>query len=159
MRFVESLGAGVRLRLVAERTTAGSYWDPGVSKKLASCISTFACTGAKRRPLVPQVRQSISRMCAITHMAIYLKSLFQSYSMALSMNQTTQAILEEYFHLFRLYQSCYFSDTKHLMCHGLPCTVRECPVIRRRGFNRRPRQRSRSEFEHADCAALRTTHT
>src|ERR1044071_1426100 len=79
--------------------------------------------------------------------------------MALSMNKTTQAILEEHVHLSRLYQSCYFSDTKHLMCHGLPCTVRECPVIRGRGFNRRTRQRSRSEFERADCAALRTTHT
>ena len=33
--------------------------------------------------------------------------------MALSMNKTAQAILEEHFHLSRLYQSCYFSDTKH----------------------------------------------
>jgi len=31
-------------------------------------ISTFACGGTQKRPLVPQVRQSISRMCASTHM-------------------------------------------------------------------------------------------
>ena len=67
MKFVESLGAGVRLRPVAERPRAGSYWDSGASNKLARCISTFACTGDKRRRLVPQVRQSISRTCAITH--------------------------------------------------------------------------------------------
>jgi hypothetical protein len=44
--------------------------------------------------------------------------------MALSMNKTTQAILEEHFHLSRLYQSRYFADTKHVMRHGLPGTVR-----------------------------------
>src|SRR6185369_15777871 len=122
MRFVEKLGAGVRVRLVAERPTVDSYWDLHFSKELARLISTFAC--AKRRSLVPQVKQSISRMCAIAHMTHLPESIFQSLRMVLSMNQTTQAILEEHFHFSRLYQSRYFSDTKHLMCHGLPCTVR-----------------------------------
>lgn len=62
MRFVEELGAGVPVRLVAERLTAGSYWNRRVSKKLAHLISTSACTGARRRPLVQQVRQSIHEL-------------------------------------------------------------------------------------------------
>src|ERR1700754_600907 len=98
-------------------------------------------------------------MCASTHKAHYLKLVFQRLLRALSMNKTTQTILEEHFHLSRLDQSGYFSDTKNLMCHGLPGTVGECPVVRRRGFARRPRRRSRSEFERADSVAPRTTHT
>src|SRR5678815_939534 len=89
----------------------------------------------------------ISRMCAITHVTHSPYLCCQNLFMALSMKKTTQAIMEQHFHLSRLHQSCYFSDTKHLMRHGLSCTVRECPVIRRRGFNHRTRQRSRSEFE------------
>jgi hypothetical protein len=42
---------------------------------------------------------------------------------------------------FSAHQSCYLSDTKHLMCHGLPYTIRECPVIGRRGFDRWAGQR------------------
>src|SRR5688572_12775046 len=94
-------------------------------------------------------------MCAITHMSDSPLIVFQSLFMALSMNKAAQAILEEHFHLSRLYQFCYFSDTKHLMCHGLSCSVRDCPVIKRRGFNRLTRQRSRSESKGAHCAALR----
>src|SRR6185503_4841552 len=66
MRFVERLEAGVRFRLVAERPTIDFYCNREISK-LARLIPTFACTGANRRTSVVQVKQSISRMCAITH--------------------------------------------------------------------------------------------
>src|SRR6185369_7181711 len=69
MRFVERLGAGVRLRLVAERPAADSYWDLQVLKKLARVISTFACSSANRNRWFRKLGRSISRMCAITHMA------------------------------------------------------------------------------------------
>ena len=49
MRFVERLGAGVRVRLAAEQLTADSYGNSGVSKKLAHLISTFACSRITRR--------------------------------------------------------------------------------------------------------------
>jgi hypothetical protein len=54
---------------------------------------------------------------------------------------------------FRGRSALLLSDTEHLMGHGLPCTVCECLVIMRRGFHRQMRQRSRTEFEPADCAA------
>ena len=56
--------------------------------------------------------------------------IVHSLLMPLRVNKTSQAILEEYFHLSGLYQSRHFSDTKHLMRHRLARTVCECSVIR-----------------------------
>ena len=98
-------------------------------------------------------------MCAITHMRyVPVVGVVQCLLMALSMYKTAQAVVEEYVYLLWLDQSCYFSDTKHLVCHRLPRTVGECPVIGRR-VDRWMGQRSGSESERADCLALRTTHT
>ena len=69
-------------------------------------------------------------MCLITHTAyVPLVYVVHSLPIALSVNKTTQAILEEHVNLLWLDQAGYFSDTKRLMHQGLPCTVSECAVI------------------------------
>ena len=73
MRSVERLGAGVRFRLVAEQPTADSYWDPCVSKKLARPNLHFLLHWAPREGRGSASEESISRMCASTHMVHYLK--------------------------------------------------------------------------------------
>jgi len=80
-------------------------------------------------------RQEMAVRCAseaenITHVRYHTydplipNCVASEFILALSMNKTTQPILEQHFHLARLHQSRYFSDTKHFMRHGLSRTVR-----------------------------------
>ena len=91
-------------------------------------------------------------MCAITHIGHLPEILVSVLLNGLEHELDDARILEEHFHFPRLYQSCYLSDTKYRMCHGLPGTIRECPVIGRRGYDCWAGQRSRSESECADVS-------
>ena len=117
MKFVESLGAHVRLRPVAERTTVGSYRDLQVLKKLARLIPPPLA-------LAPSEAENITHVRYHTYHPLIPNCVASEFILALSMNKTTQPILKQHFHLARLHQSRYFSDTKHFMRHGLSCTVR-----------------------------------
>lgn len=66
MKFVESLGAGVRVRPVAERPGAGSYWDLGSLRN--------SHVGAKRSLWSASFAEHIMHVRYHTLWAIYLKS-------------------------------------------------------------------------------------